>query len=219
VIPGSESGQNKNFLIRGIILVSLSGTAQNYLEGNLSGRERCSSIMFRNVKLSMKLALGFGLVLVVFVTAVMISWLQIGRVEEDSRFLNKVNDAQHLMSELESDIAKARFEVRDYMYSENLDSLKRAREFLAEAKAHIEEGKSMYASEPRLFALKSLSDMDAPLEQYSQNAEAVASLLEAKQKNLQGLTADSIALLEGLKRVSDLQYQSANLEAEAGDTI
>ena len=76
----------------------------------------------------------------------------------------------------------------------------------------------MYASEPRLFALKSLSDMDAPLEQYSQNAEAVASLLEAKQKNLQGLTADSIALLEGLKRVSDLQYQSANLEAEAGDT-
>ena len=161
--------------------------------------------MFRNMKISLKLSLGFGLVLLVFVVAVMISWVQIGRVEEGSRFLNKVTDAQNLMSELESDIAKARFEVRDYMYSENLDSLKRAREFLAEAKAHIEEGKSMYASEPRLFALKSLSDMDAPLEQYSQNAEAVASLLEAKQKNLQGLTADSIALLEVLKRVSDLQ--------------
>ena len=118
--------------------------------------------MFRSVKLSMKLALGFGLVLVVFVTAVMISWLQIGRVEEGSRFLNKVTDAQNLMSELESDVAKARFEVRDYMYSENPDSLKRAREVLGKAKAHIEEGKRLYASEPRLIALKSLSDMDAP---------------------------------------------------------
>ena len=173
--------------------------------------------MFRNVKLSMKLALGFGLVLVVFVTAVMISWLQIGRVEEGSRFLNKVTDAQNLMSELESDVAKARFEVRDYMYSENPDSLKRAREVLGEAKAHIEEGKRLYASEPRLIALKSLSDMDAPLDQFSKNVEAVASLTEAKQKNLQGLTAVSITLLEGLERVSDLQYQGANSEAEAGD--
>lgn len=174
--------------------------------------------MFRNVKLSMKLALGFGLVLVVFVTAVMISWLQIGRVEEDSRFLNKVNDAQHLMSELESDIAKARFEVRDYMYSENPDSLKRAREVLTEAKTHIEAGKLMYASDPRLSSLESLPDMDAPLDQYSRNVEAVASLMEAKQKNIQGLTAASISLLEGLERVSDLQYQGANQEAEAGDT-
>ena len=173
--------------------------------------------MFRNVKLSMKLALGFGLVLVVFVTAVMISWLQIGRVEEGSRFLNKVTDAQNLMSELESDVAKARFEVRDYMYSENPDSLKRAREVLGKAKAHIEEGKRLYASEPRLIALKSLSDMDAPLDQFSKNVEAVASLTEAKQKNLQGLTAVSITLLEGLERVSDLQYQEANSEAEAGD--
>ena len=173
--------------------------------------------MFRNVKLSMKLALGFGLVLVVFVTAVMISWLQIGRVEEGSRFLNKVTDAQNLMSELESDVAKARFEVRDYMYSENPDSLKRAREVLGKAKAHIEEGKRLYASEPRLIALKSLSDMDAPLDQFSKNVEAVASLTEAKQKNLQGLTAVSITLLEGLERVSDLQYQGANSEAEAGD--
>ena len=73
----------------------------------------------------MKLALGFGLVLLVFVIAVMISRLQIGRVEEDSRFLNKVTDVQNLMSELESDIARARFEVRDYMYSENPNSLKR----------------------------------------------------------------------------------------------
>ena len=71
--------------------------------------------MFHNVKLSMKLALGFGLVLLVFVIAVMISWLQIGRVEEDSRFLNKVTDVQNLMSELESDIARARFEVRDQL--------------------------------------------------------------------------------------------------------
>ena len=174
--------------------------------------------MFHNVKLSMKLALGFGLVLLVFVIAVMISRLQIGRVEEDSRFLNKVTDVQNLMSELESDIARARFEVRDYMYSENPNSLKRAREVLAEARARIEEGKRMYASDPRLLALKSLPDMDAPLDQYSKNVEAVASLTEAKQKNLQGLTAASVALLEGLERVSDLQYQSTNLEAEAGDT-
>ncbi len=173
--------------------------------------------MFHNVKLSMKLALGFGLVLLVFVIAVMISWLQIGRVEEDSRFLNKVTDVQNLMSELESDIARARFEVRDYMYSESPNSLKRAREVLAEARARIEEGKRMYASDPRLLSLKSLPDMEAPLDQYSKNVEAVAGLTEAKQKNLQGLTAASVALLEGLERVSDLQYQGANSEAEAGD--
>ena len=48
--------------------------------------------MFRNMRISLKLSLGFGLVLLVFVVAVAFSWAKISGVQEDNRFMAEISE-------------------------------------------------------------------------------------------------------------------------------
>ena len=66
------------------------------------------------MKISMKLALGFGMVLAVFAMAVLFGWFRMTRVQGENRFLSKVMDALAIMNGLEIHMEDARFYVRDF---------------------------------------------------------------------------------------------------------
>ena len=96
--------------------------------------------MFKNMKISMKLALGFGMVLAVFAMAVLFGWFRMTGVQEESRFLSKVMDALAIMNSLEIHLENARFCVRDFQYSEADDSLTKARALLQKTRNDIAKG-------------------------------------------------------------------------------
>ena len=56
--------------------------------------------MFRNVRISLKLSLGFGLVLLVFVIAVVFSRAKIAGVQEDNRFMAKISEVLALITDV-----------------------------------------------------------------------------------------------------------------------
>ena len=144
--------------------------------------------MFKNMKISMKLALGFGMVLAVFAMAVLFGWFRMTRVQEESRFLSKVMDALAIMNSLEIHLENARFCVRDFQYSEADDSLTKARALLQETRNDIARGLQMYNT-TRMQGLKAVADMEAPLAGYSDNVEKVAALAKEKGNTLRELTA------------------------------
>ena len=57
--------------------------------------------MFKNMKISMKLALGFGMVLAVFAMAVLFGWFRMTKVQEESRYQSRVMDALAIMNSQE----------------------------------------------------------------------------------------------------------------------
>ena len=172
--------------------------------------------MFKNMKISMKLALGFGMVLAVFATAVLFGWFRMTRVQEESRFLSKVMDALAIMNGLEIHMEDARFYVRDFQYSEADDSLTKARALLQETRNDIARGLQMYDA-TRMQGLKAVADMEAPLAGYSDNVEKVAALSREKGSTLRELTAVSKSLLENLGQLIELQYQYMKQELAAAN--
>lgn len=172
--------------------------------------------MFKNMKISMKLALGFGMVLAVFAMAVLFGWFRMTGVQEESRFLSKVMDALAIMNSLEIHLENARFCVRDFQYSEADDSLTKARALLQETRNDIARGLQMYNT-TRMQGLKAVADMEAPLAGYSDNVEKVAALAKEKGNTLRELTAASQGLLESLEQLINLQYQYVEEELAAAN--
>ena len=58
--------------------------------------------MLKNLRISAKLALGFGLVLSMFAVAAIFSWSSISHVQEEMRYLNKLTDLSTLISNLDN---------------------------------------------------------------------------------------------------------------------
>ena len=56
--------------------------------------------MFRNMRISLKLSLGFGLVLLVFVVAVAFSRAKISGVQEDNRLMAKISEVLALITDV-----------------------------------------------------------------------------------------------------------------------
>ena len=143
--------------------------------------------MFRNMRISLKLSLGFGLVLLVFVVAVAFSRAKISGVQEDNRFMAKISEVLALITDLNDGISGLRFSARGYLYAEGADDVKTGRDFLKALEEGIVRGEKMYREDPRLIGLSRISDLKGPLESYSKNMEEVVTLVEAKRNTVQGL--------------------------------
>ena len=155
--------------------------------------------MFRNMRISLKLSLGFGLVLLVFVIAVVFSRAKIAGVQEDNRFMAKISEVLALITDLNDGINGLRFSARGYLYAEDAEDLKTGRESFKALEAGIALGEKMYREDPRLVGLSRISDLKGPLEAYAKNMEEVVSLAEAKRNTVQGLARDSQEFLDKLE--------------------
>ena len=95
-------------------------------------------VVVRNMRIALKLTLGFGLVLLVFVTAVGLGWMRISRVREDNLFLNQMSEMLSLSGDMADNINRTRYSARGYVYTRNADDLNVAREELKEiGRAHV----------------------------------------------------------------------------------
>lgn len=164
--------------------------------------------MFRNMRIALKLSMGFALVLLVFVVAVVFGGLKMTAVQEDNRYLSKVLDVQNLSSGLSNGVSLMRLDMREYHYTENPESLKAIRDRLNLLQGLIAKGEKMYAEDPSLLGLRALPEVKGFLADYSKNVEAIATLAEEKGRTVQALQKDSGAFLGCLNEMIALQYKT-----------
>ena len=177
-------------------------------------------VVVRNMRIALKLTLGFGLVLLVFVTAVGLGWMRISRVREDNLFLNRMSEMLSLSGDMADNINRTRYSARGYVYTRNTDDLNVVREELKALQENLAKAERRYAEDPRLRrSLKDFSDLQNRLDAYSKSIEEIVAVIESRQKALQNLDDSSRGFLENLRKALSFQYQwirrdntNANLE-------
>ena len=72
--------------------------------------------MLKNLKITAKLGVGFGLVLLLFGTAVFFSWMSISTVQKDISFLQDIAKSLEMVNHMNNTVALLRSNVQDLRY-------------------------------------------------------------------------------------------------------
>ncbi|NLL36273.1 MAG: methyl-accepting chemotaxis protein [Fretibacterium sp.] len=159
------------------------------------------------MRIALKLSMGFALVLLVFIIAVVFGWFRMTAVQEDNRLLSKVLDILNLSAELSDEVFLTRLNMSEYQNTEKPESLKVIRGSLNSSLELIAKGEKMYAEAPRLTGLKSLPEIKGFLAEYSRNVDAIEKVAEEKGRTVQALQKDSEAFLFSLGEMIASQHK------------
>ena len=91
--------------------------------------------MLKNLKISAKLGLGFGLVLLLFGVAVFFSWISISSVQKDIAFLQGIARSLEMVNEMNNTVTLLRSNVQDLRYFEDDESIAKLRTNLTDLKS------------------------------------------------------------------------------------
>ncbi|MBR1673235.1 MAG: MCP four helix bundle domain-containing protein, partial [Fretibacterium sp.] len=163
--------------------------------------------MLKNMKISAKLGLGFGLVLLLFGVAVFFSWMSISSVQQDIHFLGQVSRALQLANDTNNTVSFIRAGIRDLRYSEGEEDIANLQNRIAELRTKIDATKRLYSEEPRLTTLALASDLESTLRNSTANLDKVINMIRTKTAAVKKLDA-GIRSMHGLfQEIVDLQYK------------
>ena len=79
--------------------------------------------MLKNLKITAKLGIGFGIVLLLFAVSVFFSWQSISGVQSELAFLQIVSRSLEMVNEATDSVAWIRAGIRDLRYSESEEDI------------------------------------------------------------------------------------------------
>lgn len=170
--------------------------------------------MLKNVRISTKLGLGFGVVLLLFGVAVLFSWISISQVQRDVEFLQTVAEQMELANRMNNTVSFIRANIRDLRYTESEEDLAALQKRIEELRVLIDEGKKMYSANPRLTTLASVADMETTLRNSSANLERVANMIRTKKSAVAKLDEGITGIYNILSDVINFQYQASSNETK-----
>ena len=106
--------------------------------------------MLRNLRISWKLGLGFGIVLVMFVFAVFMSWISISRVASENENMEELMKVLQLAADLKQEVALIYSGIRDVRFTEDAKDLADLEKRIASLQGLVDQGKRMQAANPKL---------------------------------------------------------------------
>ena len=164
--------------------------------------------MLNNFKITGKLTIGFGIVLLLFGVAVFFSWTSISAVQSDVQYLQLVVDnTVKLAVELTNNISWIRAVVRDLKFSESDNDIERLTGYFASLRGLIDKGKQMYAQNPTLSSLSNLAEMENLLRSAENTANKAFQMIRTKRTVSNTLNKEIDKMIELLSNVIDMQYQ------------
>ncbi len=161
------------------------------------------------MKISGKLYVGFGLVLLLFGVAVFISWLSISAVEKDIDFLGQILRSLAMANNTNSTVSFIRAGVRDLHFSESDEDAAQLRERIAELRTKIDDMKKLYAEQPKLDTLARAADMETTIRDVSELLEKYVEMIHSKMNAIGKLDANFLAIQKLLTEIVELQYKRA----------
>jgi len=119
--------------------------------------------MLRNLKITGKLSVGFGIVLLLFGVAVFLSWRSLSAVQSDMSFQKSVAAQLENNSDLSDAVVAFRVNVRNLKFTEKEEDATAALNEAARIRKDIEDAKKLHASDTRLASLAIMPEMEKVL--------------------------------------------------------
>jgi len=165
--------------------------------------------MLKNFRITGKLAIGFGIVLILFGVAVFLSWTSLSAVQSsDIDFLQDVvAGVLKPADELSTTITTIRSEVRNMRFTESEEEVNKALENVAHLRTLIESGKRTYASNPKLVSLANLAEMENILRTSSNTLDRTIAMLRTKKTVTETLAKEIDKMTALLNNLVDFRYK------------
>ena len=153
--------------------------------------------MLKNLKITAKLGIGFGVVLLLFAVAVFFSWRSISGVQNEMAFLSKVVQAVGMTSTMNDTVSWVRAGIRDLRYSESEDDISTLQGYINDLRPKVDALKRLYAEVPRIDILAQASNVETALRSSTANLDKVISMIRSKKAAVKTLD-------EGIAQMQEL---------------
>jgi hypothetical protein len=186
--------------------------------------------MWRNLKISCKLLLGFGLMLAAFLVAIAITWDDIDDTRSDSKFLaTGVVPAMTETANLERDLYAFSLQVMQMRFEESDQSIANVKAGQAKIQKLLEDISEFSAAHPDLEATRRVSEKVLPIAVHYLNSvektisasiqkSALDSAMQKAGKNMYALANDTLNDLHTTIK-EELQIQGSDKVASLLDLL
>ena len=171
--------------------------------------------MLKNLRIPMKLGVGFGLVLALFGIAVFLSWMSISSVQHDIAFIQQVVRAMNVANDMTTTVSWIRAGIRDLRFSESDNDIKALQGRMDELRAELETAKRLYAERPDLESLRTLPEIERTLRNSSAAFEKVITMINTKRAAVAKLDEGINQIYNVFSDVTNMQYQRSYEEIQA----
>ena len=165
--------------------------------------------MLRNLKITAKLGIGFGLVLLLFGVAVFFSWNSISAVQSEMAFLQEVAHSLEMINDANLEVSWIRADIRDLRYTEGEEEISSLQGHFAELQTRINAIKQLYARLPRMDSLAGANTMETVLRRGISNFDKLVKLLRSKTAAKKKLDEDIRLIQSRFNEIVELQYKRA----------
>ena len=175
--------------------------------------------MWKNIRISFKLLLGFGLLLLIFGLSVAVTWRNMSAVRNESDFLAQgVVPAMLRSSELERDAYELFYSMRGLQFRESPEDLNLVNSRQAKIKEVFEGIDRLYQSQPQLQGLQYVRDKVLPVYgDYVAMVEKTVPVIARKKELYSEITKAGEEMDAVAAEITDVLFSTAKEEAGNGE--
>jgi len=176
--------------------------------------------MFKNMKIGMRLTLGFGVVLMVFVIAVAFTSVAIQGAYRSSRQVSEESMPYALLADaMELNVVQVQQFLTDVSATHDTEAFKEAEKAAKEFKIDIAKFKEMFVRENDKNAVKEIEDLESAFDRFYEDGKLMADAYirqgrEAGNKIMENFDKTSVALAERVRAFQKEQGDEARVNSE-----
>ena len=165
--------------------------------------------MLKNLKITAKLSVGFGLILLLFGAAVFFSWMSISAVKNDMAFVSQVVRAMTTANNMNTLVSWIRADIRDLRFAESDHDVEQLQGHLVDMNKELTAAKNLYMAQPELTSLSTLSEIEGALRDSSETFKQVTNMILTKRAAIKKMDESAGDIRKRLDEVVEIQYTRA----------
>ena len=169
--------------------------------------------MLKNLRIPMKLGVGFGLVLALFGIAVFLSWMSISSVQRDIAFIQDVVQAMKAANDMNNTVSWIRAGIRDLRYSESDEDIRELTSHINALRDFVKIANDLKQRVPELTSLNTMSEIERTLRNSSAALDRVSAMIKTKRAAVAKLNEGITGIYNTLTDVINFQYDATNKDA------
>ncbi|MCR4819137.1 MAG: HAMP domain-containing protein, partial [Fretibacterium sp.] len=165
--------------------------------------------MLKNLKISAKLGVGFGLVLALFGVAVFFSWMSISSVQSDIHLLSNIVTAMNATNEIKTTVDSLHMTIRDLRLFESDEDIKTFQDTITSLNRELSAAKKLYSEHPELTSLSTLPAAEQSIRETASIFEQVKNMILTKRAAIKRMDESTNDIRRRFNEVVDIQYTRA----------
>ena len=171
--------------------------------------------MLKNLRIPMKLGVGFGLVLSLFGIAVFLSWMSISSVQHDIAFIQEVVQAMKAANDMNNTVSWIRTGIRDLRLNESEENITALTARINELRDYVKVATDLKNRVPELTSLNTISEMDRTIRNSSAALDKVNAMIRTKRTAVAKLDEGIGTINSVFNDIINVQYNKSYEEIRA----